>query len=352
MYAKQPVSVSVEGGASVAGVRILAEHGAVLKGKYVTKHKLSTANRTIFINTLSPIRNNWRTQTKDDGSFVISGLPQNARGIIDFIGVSGYHASLTTSNTYPFFQIESNKIRFNAVPPGVYEGVEVRFLLAGRITGKVFDPSGNPMPHQELIVRPRGWIHRTNDKGEYTAEIPPMENITLEVRDPASRQVIIQCEPFSIKEGEVIEKNLTVGEESSKLVDQSLPNFQGIDIEFRARQAHDKKILVCFWDMKQRPSRHCITQLAKQTEQLSEKGVTVIAIHASKVDENVLNEWVKEYNIPFTIGMIQSDEEKTRFTWGVRSLPWLILTDRQHIVRTAGFGIDELDEKIKVLTEK
>jgi hypothetical protein len=60
-----------------------------------------------------------------------------------------------------------------------------------------------------------------------------------------------------------------------------------------------------------------------------------------------LNDWVKKYNIPFAVGMIAGDEEKTRFEWRVKSLPWLILTDRKHIVRAEGFGLSELDEKIK-----
>jgi hypothetical protein len=50
--------------------------------------------------------------------------------------------------------------------------------------------------------------------------------------------------------------------------------------------------------------------------------------------------------------MIEGDEEKTRFNWGVRSLPWLIMTDKKHIVQAEGFGINELDEKITTLREK
>lgn len=38
----------------------------------------------------------------------------------------------------------------------------------------------------------------------------------------------------------------------------------------------------------------------------------VVALQASKIDENTLNEWIKEHNIPFTVGMIEKDEEKTR----------------------------------------
>jgi hypothetical protein len=89
-------------------------------------------------------------------------------------------------------------------------------------------------------------------------------------------------------------------------------------------------------------------RLAKQAEQLKQKGVTIVAVQASKIDENTLNEWTKNYNIPFPIGMIQGDVEKTRFAWGVKSLPWLILTDHEHIVRANGFSLAELDEKIQV----
>ena len=85
----------------------------------------------------------------------------------------------------------------------------------------------------------------------------------------------------------------------------------------------------------------------KQAEQLEEKGVTVIAVQTSQVDKNTLNEWVKKNNIPFPLGMIQDDEEKTRFNWGVKSLPWLILTDRSHVIRAEGFGFDNLDNIIE-----
>ncbi|HUW18688.1 MAG TPA: hypothetical protein VMW16_05245 [Sedimentisphaerales bacterium] len=50
--------------------------------------------------------------------------------------------------------------------------------------------------------------------------------------------------------------------------------------------------------------------------------------------------------------MIQADEEKTRFAWGVKSLPWLILTDREHIVRFEGFSLEELDERLEQLAPK
>jgi len=38
---------------------------------------------------------------------------------------------------------------------------------------------------------------------------------------------------------------------------------------------------------------------------------------------------------------------RTRINLSVKSLPWLILTDKQHIVRSQDFNLDELDEKVK-----
>lgn len=32
----------------------------------------------------------------------------------------------------------------------------------------------------------------------------------------------------------------------------------------------------------------------------------------------------------------EADEQKLRLTWGVRSLPWLIFTDRDHVVAAEG----------------
>jgi len=136
------------------------------------------------------------------------------------------------------------------------------------------------------------------------------------------------------------------------LVGKPLPDLGGVEIDLAPAQAKDKMLLVCFFDMEQRPSRNCIMRLAKQAQQLKQKGVTVVAVQSSKIDEKALNQWVKKYNIPFSIGMVQGNVEKGRFAWGVRSLPWLMLTDQQHIVHAEGFSINELDERITKLREK
>jgi hypothetical protein len=56
---------------------------------------------------------------------------------------------------------------------------------------------------------------------------------------------------------------------------------------------------------------------------------------------------VKKNNVPFPVGTIQGDEEKVRFILGVKSLPWIILTDHEHVVRAEGFSLGELDETLR-----
>jgi len=126
-----------------------------------------------------------------------------------------------------------------------------------------------------------------------------------------------------------------------------IKSLAGIDIEFDIDQAKGRKLLLCFWDMNQRPSRNCMIQLSKKVQELKEEEVVVIAVQASNIDKNKLNEWVKKNNIPFPVGMIQGDTDKALFKWGVQSLPWLILTDGKHAVRAKGFGLTELDDKIE-----
>ncbi len=135
-------------------------------------------------------------------------------------------------------------------------------------------------------------------------------------------------------------------------VDKPLPKFEGVKLDLSADQIENRAILLSFFDLEQRPSRHCIIQLVKQVEQLKQKGITVLAVQALKIDENTLKEWITKYNIPFTIGAIPADIEKAHFIWGVKSLPWLILTDKNHFVRAEGFSMSELDEKISAITQR
>ena len=153
----------------------------------------------------------------------------------------------------------------------------------------------------------------------------------------------------SEKKGLQIVKAVTPQPEAQALplIGKPIPGFDEIKIDIDWEQTRGKMMLICFWDMEQRPSRNYIIHLSKKAQELKSKNTVVAAIQASKIDESALNEWVRKHNIPCPVGIVRGDEAEIRFAWGVRSLPWLVLTDKQHIIRAEGFGVDELDAKIE-----
>ncbi|MHC4214078.1 MAG: carboxypeptidase-like regulatory domain-containing protein, partial [Planctomycetota bacterium] len=137
----------------------------------------------------------------------------------------------------------------------------------------------------------------------------------------------------------------------TSLIDKVLPDLKEFGIEL-SLAAKEENILVCFFDFEQRPSRHMMRELSKRVDKLKEKGVGVVCVQASKVERVKLDEWVKENKISFSVEMIEGDEEKVRFNWGVKSLPWLILTDEEHVVRAEGFGLEDIVKGIGIYENK
>lgn len=141
-------------------------------------------------------------------------------------------------------------------------------------------------------------------------------------------------------------KGLPAEPKVESILNKPLGNIEEFGLRLDSNTIKEKSILLCFFDLEQRPSRNCIRQLAEQAEQLKQKGVTVIAVQASKVDEDTLNKWVKENSVSLPVGMIKGDTEKIQFAWGVKSLPWLILTDAEQTVRAEGLSLAALKEKL------
>jgi hypothetical protein len=131
------------------------------------------------------------------------------------------------------------------------------------------------------------------------------------------------------------------------LVDKSLPSFANVLFNSVPERTDEIALLICLFDMNQRPSRNCIMQLSKRAQELKIKEVAVIAIHASKIEHEKLDEWTKKNDISFPVGMIKDDEEKTRFNWGVKSLPWLILTNKEHVITAEGLNLLELNAQLE-----
>ncbi len=126
-------------------------------------------------------------------------------------------------------------------------------------------------------------------------------------------------------------------------IGKSIPGFDNIRFEvFQKDQAKYKPLLVCFWDIDQRPSRQRIRMLEKQKDVLQDKNIVVLAVHSGTKQEKEAREWLKENGLSLMFGTIEGDPYDTLLAWGAKGLPWLILTDEQHIITNAGFSLADL----------
>jgi len=113
----------------------------------------------------------------------------------------------------------------------------------------------------------------------------------------------------------------------------------------------DQLVLALLIDAEQRPSRRALRFLGEQSAALKEKSVAVIVIQTGPMAEDDFKAWKKEAALPFPIGCVKGDTEKARLNWGAGALPWLILTDKAHLVAAEGFALEELEAKLKDLAK-
>ena len=131
------------------------------------------------------------------------------------------------------------------------------------------------------------------------------------------------------------------------LVGKILPSIAEFGINLEPDVFKNNKLLICFFDYSQRPSRNCVLTLNEKTQSLLDKNIFLIFIQAESISEGTLTSWLKQNEIVPRVGKSKIDLHALELRWGVKSLPWLILTDTNHDVTDEGFSITDLDEKIK-----
>ncbi|MBN2590752.1 MAG: hypothetical protein JXA96_12885 [Sedimentisphaerales bacterium] len=156
---------------------------------------------------------------------------------------------------------------------------------------------------------------------------------------------------YTWKDGKVIdsygyEVNLSTMKPPS-LVGKTLPSIAEFGIDLNPDVFKNNRLLICFFDYSQRPSRNCVLSLNEKAESLLDKDIFLIFIQAEPVTEQTLAAWLTKNEIVPPVGTSKIDLPALGHSWGVESLPWLILTDKQHIVTSEGFSITALDEKIE-----
>jgi hypothetical protein len=230
-------------------------------------------------------------------------------------------------------------------------------------SGKLIDRAYSNVNEESIEIntvlpRDAAWIAiRPDDTVADAGLAPPSSRSPVQITIPGVRDFWGAKTSFRTPRGDTMEAKIIFGQEfaptqAASLVGRRLPSPPDLDIELSTDRYQGKMLLLCFFDLGQRSSRHCIDALAQQTEALQQQGVTIVAIQAAPIDESVWKTWIKERSAELSFGQVRKDAEKVKAAWGVQSLPCLILTDKDHIIRMAGFGLDELQNRIEEVAKK
>ncbi len=150
----------------------------------------------------------------------------------------------------------------------------------------------------------------------------------------------------SLRPGQRTQVQVEVEQMRTGLAGGPLPRFNVPKIDSVRDKAQGQRILLCFWDVGQRPSRNCIQELAKMQGSLAAKRVSVILVHLATPGDNPPEEWLEKNRIPLLTGTLGEGRAQARQIWGVQVLPWLILTDDRHNVTAEGFPLSELNQEL------
>lgn len=324
------VDLRLEPGCTVSG-RVVDPDGKPVKGAQVRPMLCGDRWRTSIPH--GPV------ETDTDGRYELKALPRDQR-----------YSVAASADGYGQSQAD---VAFAGPGAARGEAEDIVLALADRhIAGSVVDLDDKP------VAGARIWLHGT---GQPSRQGTSGKDGTFRIDGICAGTVDIQASvPGSNERGSVRadagdeDVQLVIGQSATyspppprlapSLVGKPLPDLQPTGVELAPEHAQGQRLLVCLWDTFQRPSRHCVGVLAERAAWLQRNGVTAVAVHASPVEAAVLRDWTDRLGASFANGMLKDAEESAREAWGARGLPWLILTDRDHVVRAEGFDPSEIEQ--------
>jgi protocatechuate 3,4-dioxygenase beta subunit len=280
-----------------------------------------------------------------EGRYRIDAIVPEQAGI-------GYRLSVNAAGYGP---VEHHRISVKGSPTVPVDIPPIKLVPADvSISGIVVDKDGNPAANVPIFIQG----YRRFDQPERSVSTDSQGRFVVNriCKGPLSLQASFSSSPGGMgnlyaqggdKDVRIVLGQKLVHTGDTSLVGKSLPEISGFEFEPMIEKTDNTRLLICFFHFDQQPSKHCVRQLKIKARQLREQGVYVVCVQASRLPKKVLSDFRRKEHISFPIGIVGEDSIKTRQKWAARSLPWLILTDRNHIVTAEGFSLAELSEKIK-----
>jgi hypothetical protein len=274
-----------------------------------------------------------------EGWYEVTALPANLKYDID-VHARGYGADEVV-------------FELGEAAGEVFPVKDIVLLVADKsISGTVVDSAGRPVTVSVEVTGKGQAIQAvsTDSEGKFKIDGLVEGAVTLTAKGRlVGGSGAIKVEAQAGAEDVKIVVPVPEGTEPESLVGKALPDLKALGADDTAwaaavDSAKDRAILVIFGDETQRSSRHAVKALADKAAALREKGVAVFRVDVSdrKPEEKVPG----KPDSAFPTKWVTEKGDEIKFGWGIRALPWLILTDKEHVVRAEGFGADEVDAKL------
>ncbi|MBN2131668.1 MAG: carboxypeptidase regulatory-like domain-containing protein [Sedimentisphaerales bacterium] len=329
----------VEGKPAAAPVRIRLKPALRVSGRVTDPNGSGIAAARVELclsthNALIPVGH--ETTTDSQGYFHIDAVVPERDGFVHRISVhaSGYGRA-------------RNRITIPGEPGTSATLDPIVLQPANRsISGVLVDADGVPGARLVIYAHGKGQPSRTmatDRQGRFVLGRICEGPIRIQANSPGgSTTVEVQAGQNDVRI--VVPGRLAVPQ---SLLGKPLPPLKTVVPSVSAEAAEARPLLLCFFDMNQRPSRRCIRQLVQKAHQLKDKGISVVAIQAAPSEAQALAEWAEDQKVPFPVTATERSTTRLRLDWGVQSLPWLILTDAHRAVQAEGFAPSELETRIK-----
>ena len=306
-------------------------------------------------------------RTDKQGNFHIGGVPDDPNFRLPAYSVSSPGKTQPGPNRERILYLTAESDDFGRSPrvsvthfsPGAINQVETIILKPAhkKVEGVVVDENDQPVAGARVSLGgalQKDLDTRADNKGRFTFE--------QVCSGPTYIHAVVGQYPF--KRGQI---NLDISEaarvindariviplanflpeqvvRTGSLLNRPLPDLKGLGLTGGDVGTLEKRgILLCFWDIQQRPSRNAVKELAGKLPALESAGVKLVLVQATPVEKTILQDYLAELKLTCLVCQITADEERTQAAWGVQSLPWLILADPGHKVKAEGFAVTEVE---------
>lgn len=288
--------------------------------------------------------------TDANGFFEIRGVPS-----LPVDSSAHYYAVVARAPGY-------NETSVDSVPLAgpVEEPIHLKILVLQpadqSVSGVLVDANDNPVagamvetqsiqPSEIYVVRDDvTQPHRqtlTNAHGQFRIEgvcERPVE-LTARSASPAAETGIVYTAGGETGVKIILGQTLLSGKSSTG---SRVTDWAALGLSDYAAGLQGKAVLLCFVDPEQRACRHVLSQLAAQSGELASRNVIVVAVPVSQ------SAAVSQQKTTDALLMAKpaGDPEALLRDWGVQSLPWLVLMDKDHTVRAEGFAPADLPARL------